>query len=362
MMRSLDRIVLTLVAVSSLSAAVAAPAPAGIRGCATVDTRLLLILHPRLANFDYSQGRLYRTDLSQRPREQIQKELAACWEKAASAGSAVSSKRSRILEQRAQILLRWDETMNSMYANAASGSVQPRDHDKTMKEFDARFRAELAGCEASLEAVEKEKILAQESALSAVYLSSQETEREVASARNEIAQLIAQTAQENQVAMVLDSTFAMTAVCLDPNIACIPRQSTSFDTTTASLFHQFTNWEDIPAGQIPLADGTTVDAAAHLAPQRMKNMIDMLQQQLEVRPYVPTGLAQFSPGNLFLFGGVDLTAAVARKLFTQYRVPEELKNSYMLFIKDYTSFEQNRARLSQDPNAAPPVPVAPARK
>ncbi|HNW35933.1 MAG TPA: hypothetical protein PKM25_13425, partial [Candidatus Ozemobacteraceae bacterium] len=336
--------------------------PAARGGCATVDTRLLLILHPRLANFDYAQGRLFRADVAQRPREQIQKELAACWEKAASVIAGISTKRSRILEQRAQILQRWDETMNSMYANAASGSSQLRDHDKSMQEFDARFRAELTGCEAALERIETEKILAQESALGPIYLSSQETEREVTLAKNEISQLIAQTAQENQVAMVLDSTFGVTAVCLDSQIACIPRQSTSFDTTTTSLFQQFTNWEAIPSGQIPLADGTKVDAATHLAPQRMKNMIDMMQQQLEVRPYIPTGLAQFSPGNLFLYGGVDLTAAVARKMFTQYRIPEELKNSYMLFIRDYAAFEQNRSRLSQDPNALPPVPGAPAQR
>jgi len=335
---------------------------AGNGGCATVDTRLLLILHPRLANFDYTQGRLYRPDIAQRPREQIQNELAACWEKATAAAASIAKKRTRFLEQRSQILQRWDETMNSIYSHAASGTAPLRDHDRTMQEFDARFRAELASCEAALEAVDREIVAAQESALSPVYLSGQDTDREVAQAKNEISQLIAQTAQESKVSMVIDASFAVTAVCLDSSIACIPRQSGTFDTTTAALFHHFCNWENIPPGMIPMADGTKVDAAAHLAPQRMKNMIDMLQQQLEVRPYVPNGLARFSPGNLFLYGGQDLTAAVARKMFTQYRIPEELKNSYMLFIKDYADFEQERARLSQDPNAASPIPGVPAQR
>lgn len=330
--------------------------------CATVDTRLLLILHPRLANFDYAQGRLYRSDIAKKPREQILKELASCCDKALAAISKISSKRTRIMDQRFQILQRWDETMNSMYTHASSGTTRLRDHDKSMQEFDSRFRAELASCEAALEAVDRETVLAQESALSPLYLSSQETELEMAAAKNEIYQLIAQTAKEQQVSMVLDASFGVTAVCLDPGIACIPRQSTSFDTTTASLFHQFTNWEAIPPGQIPMADGTKVDAAAHLAPQRMKNMVDMLQQQLEVRPYIPTGLARFSPGNPFLYGGTDLTAAVALKMFAQYRIPAELKNSFMMFIKNYTSFEQERARLSHDPSTASPIPIVPGRQ
>jgi|GEM_PF-1605353 len=361
-MHSLTRILLVAMMICSVSVSDAAPLPAGGAGCATVDSRLLLILHPRLANFDYAQGRLYRPDLAQRPREQIQAELAACWEKALAGVAAISSKRSRILERRAQILERWDETMNSMYAHAASESLQIRDQGKSMQEFDARFRAELASCEDSLAAIEAETILAQEGALAPVYLSSQDTEKEVTAAKTEITRLIAQTAQENRLTAVLDSSFAMTGVCLDPHIACIPRQTTSFDTTTASLFHQFTNWEAIPPGQIPLADGTKVDAASHLAPKRMKSMLDVLQQQLDVRPYVVSGLARFSPGNIFLYGGVDLTAEVARKMFAQYRVPEELKNSYMLFIKEYASFEQNRTRLSLDPNTLPPVPGMPSTK
>ncbi|HOY67639.1 MAG TPA: hypothetical protein PLP29_12150 [Candidatus Ozemobacteraceae bacterium] len=356
----MNRIFVVLAAFLALCGGAAVAAENG--GCATVDTRLLLILHPRLANFDYAQGRLFRPDIAQRPREQIQNELAACWEKATTAAANVAKKRSRFLEQRSQILQRWDETMNSMYEHAASGSAQPRDHDRTMQEFDARYRAELASCEAALEAVDREIVAAQESALSPVYLSTQDTEREVAQAKNEISQLIAQAAQENRVTMVLDATFAVTAVCLDQGIACVPRQSGSFDTTTAALFHQFCNWENIPPGMIPMADGTKVDAAAHLAPQRMKNMIDTLQQQLDVRPYVPNGLARFSPGNLFLYGGNDLTPAVARKMFAQYRIPEELKNSYMLFLKEYASFEQERARLSQDPNTASPIPGVPVQR
>ncbi|MBF0548569.1 MAG: hypothetical protein HQM08_29320, partial [Candidatus Riflebacteria bacterium] len=86
--------------------------------------------------------------------------------------------------------------------------------------------------------------------------------------------------------------------------------------------------------------GKDVDSATHLAPMYGRNMVQSLKNYFSFRNVIGDRIANFTPGQFFIVGGVNLTPIVARKIFTRYSIPEEVKNSFMTLIANYTDFEK----------------------
>jgi hypothetical protein len=73
-----------------------------------------------------------------------------------------------------------------------------------------------------------------------------------------------------------------------------------------------------------------------------------LTQYLEFRNYLPEKVADFSHGRLFISGGTDLTPWVARQLFEKYKIPESVKNSFMLALRNYLDFDKQPTVRERD--------------
>ncbi|MBI3037464.1 hypothetical protein HYY75_00235, partial [bacterium] len=184
-----------------------------------------------------------------------------------------------------------------------------------------------------------------ESALSPVYLTSVETEKQLSAIKGEISGLISQTANESGIAVVMDTTLSMRPIKKAENLYAIPSYPDPADNLSPSLFQLFSNWE-IPQGiQLNGPDGRPIDAAKHMAPVIAANMAQNLKRYLEFQPYLTQTAAAFTPGQIFLVGGYDLTPQIAGKIFSKYRIPTEIQNSFIGLIRDYCSFE--RAKYSR---------------
>jgi len=108
-----------------------------------------------------------------------------------------------------------------------------------------------------------------------------------------------------------------------------------------SIIDVFSNWSDPDdnfgdsSGSRPL--NSLSNAVSMMEADRVRNF----RHLLEYRPYIDEKSAQFTPGQIFLVGGLDLTPHVAERIFSKYRIPERLKAAYILIIKDYTDFEKS---------------------
>ncbi|OIP24575.1 hypothetical protein AUK22_08745 [bacterium CG2_30_54_10] len=329
------------------------PTLAQAQGWGKVDTRILLILHPKLATFDYSVGRFYRETAFTSDREKLRKQMDDAWSKAQPALRSLLGKQSGLIRRRVELMQRWNETMNSLAEHSASETSKPQDYRKLGDQYKARYEQELAGLDQDLAHLDTDMQNTREEAYSPVFLRSSETISRLSEIKQEIQGLLAQAAGERGVVTVLDTSYGAPGVTQAPSLAAIPTQQDHFDLLSAALFHEITNWDDskIPGGSIPMADGTKVDARSHIIPRLKAGAIDNLRQYLDYRSYLGRHLAAMpSPGGIFLVGGVDLTPVVARKLFDRYQIPEDLKNAFMQIMSEYESFEQIRIPdLNQNP-------------
>jgi len=328
-----------------------ASAPGG--GWAFVDSRLLLILHPSMANFDYSTGKFFRPGVAGKKPEELQKELNAAWNRIQPKLRELMSRQSRIIQGRADMLARRDETLNMMMSKAAVGKEKVRDYPQTIGDFEKKYNQELEGFSKQLADIDNQIKTLTDEAYSPVYLTIAESNQQLERIKLEIDDLIKQTANETGTAVVIDSSFGAPALKKSDKLCVIPTQTEPVDTLSSNLFHFFSNWEPPAPGQIPMADGTKVDAATHLVPRMTENKIQTLKQFLDFRLYLPQNGSTFSPGKFFVLGGVDLTPQVAWKIFSKYRIPQEIQNAYMYVVKEFNNFESG---LTPVPAQARPGP------
>ncbi|MBP7634620.1 hypothetical protein KBA41_10630 [Candidatus Ozemobacteraceae bacterium] len=317
------------------------PQPARAGGLATVDVRILLMLHPMMATFDYSNGRFYRDESLKKNFQGVVQQLQKLQQESRKALATIESKKKRLMQTRLEIMTKREEALNDLSSKAASSSYNIRDKSRKISEFEQRYAAQLRQNTADLEALRTEMVKAQDAAIAPLYLTTEEAEKRLASIRDEIHGLIAQAAREGGYHTVVDNTFGFTTRKRAHDIPQVPALDESVDVVSSSLFHSFVNMDINPAVKSALQmPPNTTTAEEHMVAGRSIGMTDNLKQYLEFRNYMPEAVAGFGPGKFFLIGGNDLTPWVARQLFTKYRIPMTLQNSFMVLIRNFQDFER----------------------
>ena len=311
---------------------------AGMAGAAiwaTIDARLLMVLHPTMATFDFSQGRFYRPGLQNLTPGDLQKQLEQARKKVEPQLKSLGSRRARLVRSRNDMLASREETINLMLAHGASATSSVRDHGKNLLSFEERYQNKLRQFEEELEAIDREYTTVAEQAWAPVYMTAVETDRLLQTVRGEIAALAADAAQRLGCSLVIDPNAANDAVEGGPGLGRKVSQSEPVDLLGSKLFKLFGEWE-VPEGvTIPGPTGEPVDLAKHLMPVLMGNMAQNFRQYLEFRPYLPSGAGQLDAKKLTLDGEPDLTEVVAREVFRRHRVPTERQESLMVLIRSF---------------------------
>lgn len=338
---SLFLVLVGLLAVSLAPTNAQAPQPARASGLATVDGRILLMLHPMMATFDYSNGRFYRDESLKKNFNVVAQQLQQLQQGSRKALATIESQKKRLMQARLEIMAKREEALNNLSSKVASISYNIRDKDRKIAEFEQRYAAQLRQNTADLEALHAEMIKAQDAAMAPLYLTTEEADKRLASIRAEIQSLIAQAAREGGYHTVIDNTFGLTTQKRAHDIPQVPALDESVDVVSSSLFHSFVNMDINPAVKSALQmPPNTTTAEEHMVAGRSIGMTDNLKQYLEFRHYMPEAVAEFAPGKIFLIGGTDLTPWIARQLFTKYRIPMTLQNSFMVLIRNFQDFER----------------------
>ncbi|MBI3038793.1 hypothetical protein HYY75_07070, partial [bacterium] len=127
------------------------------QGWASVDTRIILILHPMMANFDYSRGLFFRSNFASKKPEQLQAELEKGWKQAKPLIDSLLLKQSKAMDQRASIMLRRDETLSNMRSkNPGATAERAKDFHKLLAEYENRYSGFLASCDTQLDQIGNE--------------------------------------------------------------------------------------------------------------------------------------------------------------------------------------------------------------
>jgi len=299
-----------------------------------------------MASFDYSHDRFFRNNPASDDTSSLAKNLQAAWDKAQPRLRDLGVKKDKLNQTKFEILQRREQTMRDLMEKEATQRGQVRDREKQITEYEDRYTKSLSECDAQIERLDREIEQATEEMYSPVYLTREETAKQLETIKKEVEWLVTQTAQENRIGVVLDTTFGRSTMTRSPEAVTIPQYPEPSDTLASRLFHTFSNWvpPQVPETTVPGPNGQPIPAREHVAFAAGQNMVQTLEKYLEFRPYLTRIAAAFSSGNIFLSGGMDLTAAVAKKIFTRYRVPPEIQNSFQLLIQKYSQFDKMYGR------------------
>lgn len=356
-------------------------------GWATVDTRVLLMLHPDMAGFDYANGRFFRDKKLDKDINKVVADLKKAREQAEKESLPLRERQKKLMQDRFALMQQKARALqvlapgdierlerSKVELQAAQRELQrqrptDRNSEKIYQARKVDLVRRLAAIEEHLtgtgtedqrraqaeklqqQIAELDKSVAEiavqigkieDKAISAVYLTGEETEARLQQVKDEINSLIQQAAKESKIAVVMDSSFAMRSRIRKDKLTMISAVDEAPDIVSASLFHTFANLTIDPYLEKNLTgpDGSPLPPE-HLTVGRSLGMRSNLKQYLEFRNYMPEKVADFSSGRPFLVGGADLTPWVARKIFDRYKVPELIKNSFMQLIREYLDIEKD---------------------
>lgn len=338
--KSLNLFIYTVIAFFTLLNFASAAGPQN-NGWASVDTRILLLLHPSMGNFDYSNGRFFRTESQIKKSEEIIHELQKAQTQSKEQISKLSSQRDQLLKTRIGLIERREETINDLSAKGAGSAYKLRGKQGKASEFEERYVRRLAELDTQISEIDLQIFKANEIASSSVYLTTDESNKKLDVIKNEILDLISQAAQESGIGVVMDTTYAMTSQKRMTENGSICTLDDAVDVVSSSLFHSFANLKiDSSAKSTVNGPNGRPIPKSHLMVGKSVEMAANLKKYLDFRHYQPEKVSTFSPGKIFLIGGLDLTPWVARKIFDKYKIPEPLKNSFMMLIRNYSDFEK----------------------
>lgn len=315
--------------------AIIVAAPVCAQGWATVDSRLLMVLHPLMGNFDYSAGRFFRQSFSLERNEQLFQELNKASEEAGKKLSSLMRKESAMLEKRANLIIERDQTITDLSEKAASETYNIRGKYERITEYENRYEEKLTALNRELSDLYENIEAVKDEAYAPIYLTRQETTGRLTEIKRDIKNMTQQVATQNGISVVFDNSFGLRTVkqSASPYV-----QPDDFDVLSSSLFHDLLNFKvDTPpdAGQI----GATAD---HMLVGGAYSKLDTLRKISQLRPYLLPFAAEFTPGSIFMVGGNDITAHVAQRIFEQYKVPETLKASYLMVVRDFLNIENSQ--------------------
>lgn len=353
-------------------------------GVATVDTRVLLMLHPEMNNFDYVSGRFFRDQkekkygkvfeqlktarkASEKEVKQIEKAINKIQEgrfklvselvraqqffapgdierfKRERADAEVvlkeilkkkpaTTNEARLLDTRKLVLEREMQRLDNVINSNVEHSVD--------KKRIGELKSHIAEVDNQIFGLEKQIRELDEEAVAIIYLTTTETEAKMKTIKNEIQSLIEKAAKDVGANVVLDVSFAMRPQKRKKN-QMIPAVEDSPDIVSSSHFHAFSNMvlDENIVKNLEMPENTT-SAEQHMVAGRAIGLESSLKAYLDFRNYMPERISNFSGGRIFLTGGTDITPWVARQLFEKYNIPDSIKQRFMQLIRDYLNFEK----------------------
>lgn len=325
-----------LITIFALLAASSAPSQA--QGWASVDTRLLMVLHPQMGNFDYSVGRFFRQAWSAARNDQLYQELNKAAENTGQKMASLMRKEAALIEKRANLLLERDETINELAEKAASETYNIRGKYERVAEYEKRYAEKLTALDRELSDLYLSIEVVRDESYAPIYLSRIETTNRLTEVKRDIKTLTQQVATQYGFAVVFDSSFGLRPAKQEGKSSSLYVQNDDFDVLSSSLFHDLINFNmDTPP------DAAKIGATAeHMMVGSTYAKLDNLRKVMQLRSYLLPFAAEFTPGAIFMVGGNDITAYVAQRLFEQYKVPETLKASYLMVVKEFLNIENSQ--------------------
>ncbi len=358
---------------------------------ATVDTRILLILHPSMICYDYKNCAFFRDENPNKVSTKAFKELKRAQEKADQENEEILKKIKELDSKRFEYskeLLREQQVfapgdLEAMKRKKADLEVVLKEYKKQKAENADQIKLQNSKIQATEDSINEinqvlnnpaslipnevnikhyeeqiknidtkkaelnAKIMENnDKAMSAIYLTQKETEAKLIKIRNEIKQIIKEVAEKENCSLVIDDTFAMRDPEREKRKVIVSGIEEDQDVISSSLFHSFTNYQpDMElAKNLDMPEGES--AEQHLVIGRTIGLEQNLKQYLEYRDYIPARVADFSFGTLFVSGGKNITALCAKRLFEKYKIPEYTRQRFYPVIEKYiTSNNKNGENL-----------------
>ena len=349
------------------------------QGFATVDTRILLILHPLMLGFDYNNGAFFRnpnqqSDVSNKTlielkkaqekadienenifkqikeleserlavsnalmremnvfapgeRKNLEREIAVM--KTVLAGmkgeTVADMEQVRVQNQKIKELESQITSLEDKYNNPAN--FVP--NEKNIKEYEER----ISSIDNRIAKLKAEIIENNDKAMSALYLTQKETEEKLTKIRNELKEIIKTVADEEGCSIVIDNTYGVREYNSKNKSSIISGNDTP-DVGSSALFHSFLSFKPDVEG-IDTSVMTKEEATEHITLGSAMSLEQNLQQYLEYKDWVPSNVADFTFGSIFISGGKDLTVLCAKRLFDKYDVPEYVRQRFAPKLSEY---------------------------
>lgn len=352
---------------------------------ATVDTRILLMLHPAMVDFDYAMERFYRDSSEEKKAEKVYADLYKAQQKTDVKRKELKSKSDSLAQAKfeletaidklknplgsdeierlkankknlSNVLLQLQSVVSTSKEQQKLNSDKIKDINLRIKDIDGLINNEvvvdekykksrleelnnqLIQVEKQIKQNQEEQLIVEDEAISSVYLTRKETKERIEKIKNEILNIIKDAAKDAKYSIVIDNSFAMRSVNRKRRRGSISVTEDAPDLVSTNLFHVFLNLE-ITDELLSFTNLPGEYAKKHIIAGHTIGMQSNLKQYLEFRNYMPDKLSSFSNGNIFLIGGNDITVYVASKLIDRYSIPDSTKKMLLKTLKDYMSFE-----------------------
>ena len=351
---------------------------------ATVDTRILLILHPSMICYDYNYQAFFRDQTPQKnffdtlkkvqdakakaekENEIINKEIdqldkecnkisiELLREKETFAPgditrykrerealkSALTEQKKQKVENQNQIKLQQDKIQTMEHKIAELDSVLNNRANRVPNEENIKkYNELLERLYNKIGELELKKLDNLDKAMSELYLTPKETKERLNKISEEIKNIINEVAEKENCSLVIDNSFSIR----NPNNKkenVIVADNLQPDVVSSSLFHSFNYFdlepnEEDSSGIVIGSNMSKEKFIEHLTIGRSVALESNLKQYLFYKDYVPEKVANFTFGHLFLSGGKDITSKCAEQLFKKYNIPEYTRQRFEPVLVEY---------------------------
>jgi hypothetical protein len=304
-----------------------------------VHTRLLLLLHPAMAAYDFASGRFFR-NLPTDPGQALST-LQEAWNKQRPHLEILRQQQRDLATRRLDLLLQRDLLLQQVHA--AKEEAQ-RKRQAVPKEIMARLRTEEERFDRFVAENEKaerqlERLIHETSqrGLDSFYLSAAESGQRLEGLRQEILALIRQVGQANGLNLLIDNSLGFQPFPFPTDHPAAPHYPEPADHLTLRLFQAFSTW--------PAPTTATSDEDRRTREGRLATALGLTGTELGVGKNhlvssLGEGLVRHSGGSLIVAGARDITPEVAARMFSTYRIPAALQNTYQIFLRDFLALDR----------------------
>lgn len=348
------------------------------QGFATVDTRILLILHPSMVGFDYNNGAFFRNPNQIEISNKIRDELRKAQEKADIANENIFKQIKELESERlsaSNCLIKEMDVlspserkkmekdigvMKNVLTKLKNSTVADMEQVRTQNEKIKELEKQIANLEAVVEnpanflpneknikeyenriATIDKKIIElkaeiidnNDKAMSALYLTRKETEEKLTTIRNELKEIIKSVADEEGCSLVIDNSYGIREYDSDKKRSIVSGNDNP-DVGSSALFRSFLSFKPDVEG-IDTNVMSKDKAIEHITLGAATGLEQNLKQYLEYKDWVPSKVADFTFGSIFISGGKDLTVLCAKRIFDKYDVPEYVRQRFSPKLSEY---------------------------